>query len=278
MLNCPGPDPLLAPGPHQLAVGRILVNAGIAIAIGDEQVPVGRERGVGAAVERLVAHERRRGAGHAERHQHLAFQRAASDGVAAVVGEVERLVRADMDAVGARIFSLTPGPQEIALAVEDDHRVLAAVEHIDLVLAVDRYGRDIAKLPSVGQLRPVLDDPITVLAAAQNCRHEALSSFLRQGRLSFACTAAASKRCTPHGDGRTNRASGAGRAPSPFVRSTSSRSWRLCRYPGMAGVSMPGGSPDATGGRYGAPGGQCPGAGRVPRTTDERLWQSPSRA
>ena len=155
-------------------------------------MPVGRKRGVGAAVERLVAHEGRRGAGHAERHQHLAFQRAAPDGVAAVVGEVERLVRADMDAVGARILSLTPGPQEIALAVEDDHRVLAAVEHIDLVPAVHRYGRDIAKLPAVGQLRPVLDDPVTVFAAAQNDRHEALSCVLCQARLSFARTATAS--------------------------------------------------------------------------------------
>ena len=192
MLNCPGAGTAFAPGLHELSVRRVLVDAGIAVAIGDEQVPVGGERGVGAAVERLVAHEGRRGAGNAERHQHLAVQGAAPDGVAAVVGEVEGLVRADMDAVGARVLSLAPGPEEIALAVEDDHRVLAPVEHVDPVLAVHRHGRDVPELPPVGQLRPVLDDPVPVCAASQNDRHLPVSSPLCQARFSLAGIAAAS--------------------------------------------------------------------------------------
>src|SRR5262249_23838097 len=61
--------------------------------------------------------------------------------------------------------------QELALAIEDHHRVLAAIEDVDAVLAVDRDGTDVLELPAVGQLRPVLDHPIAMLAAAQYFRH-----------------------------------------------------------------------------------------------------------
>src|SRR5579871_5687751 len=47
----------LAPAPDQFAVGRELVHAGIAVAVGDIDLALRRQRGVGAAVERLAAHE-----------------------------------------------------------------------------------------------------------------------------------------------------------------------------------------------------------------------------
>jgi hypothetical protein len=42
-----------------------------------------------------------------------------------------------MDAVRSWVLPLAPRPQEVAVAVEHDHRVVAAVEDIDIVAAVD---------------------------------------------------------------------------------------------------------------------------------------------
>jgi hypothetical protein len=67
--------------------------------------------------------------------------------------------------------ALAPRPQEVAVAVEHDHGMLPAVEDIDTVLAVDGHRRDVAKFPAVGQLGPVLDRAIAMLAAAQHHRH-----------------------------------------------------------------------------------------------------------
>ena len=74
--------------------------------------------------------------------------------------------------------ALAPGAQEVALAVEHDHRVLAAVEHVDAVLAVHRDRGDVLELPALGQLRPVLHHAVAVLAAAQDRRHR-MSPFDR---------------------------------------------------------------------------------------------------
>src|ERR1700741_1859104 len=67
--------------------------------------------------------------------------------------------------------ALAPTLQEIAVAVEHDHRMGPAVEDIDAVLAVDGDGSDIGQLPAVGQLGPAFDDAIAVLARAENGGH-----------------------------------------------------------------------------------------------------------
>src|SRR6185436_12271970 len=73
--------------------------------------------------------------------------------------------------------------QEIALAVQHHHRMGAAVEDVDLVLAVDRDGSDIAELPAVRQLRKIFDDAVAVLAGAENGWHGlSLCSFWRRDR------------------------------------------------------------------------------------------------
>src|SRR5690242_6381119 len=81
------------------------------------------------------------------------------------------VVGVDVQAVGAREHAFTPGSDEIALAVENHHRMFAAVEDVDAVLAVDAYGGDVGELPAVRQLAPVFDDAVTMLARAQNGRH-----------------------------------------------------------------------------------------------------------
>jgi hypothetical protein len=55
-----------------------------------------------------------------------------------------------VDAVGSRILLLTPRSQKVALAIEDDHRVLTAVEHINVVAAIDADAANLLEGPAVG--------------------------------------------------------------------------------------------------------------------------------
>jgi len=119
-----------------------------------------------AAVERRAAHVRRGLAGNADLEEHLALRGALAHEVAAVVGAVQDVVRVDMQAVRTRKGALAPGAQEVSVAVEHDHRVLAAVERIDAVLAVHRHRGDVLELPALGQLAPAFDHPVPIVAAA----------------------------------------------------------------------------------------------------------------
>jgi hypothetical protein len=55
-----------------------------------------------------------------------------------------------MDAVRPRILALTPRAEEIALTIEDHHRVFAAIEHVDIVAAVNTDAADLLERPAVG--------------------------------------------------------------------------------------------------------------------------------
>ena len=63
MLNWPGSVPGSPHDISSLPSGRIFVDARIAVAVGDVDLALRRQRGVGAAMERLAAHVRRRLAG-----------------------------------------------------------------------------------------------------------------------------------------------------------------------------------------------------------------------
>jgi hypothetical protein len=91
--------------------------------------------------------------------------------VAAVVGQVEDVVGVDVQAVRARVLALAPGAQEVARAVEHDHGVLAAIEHVDVVLAVAGHRGGVLEPPALGELRPVLHHAVAVLTAPKNDRH-----------------------------------------------------------------------------------------------------------
>ena len=90
------------------------------------------------------------------------------DGVVAVVGAVEIVVGVDVQAVRTREQPLAPALEEVALAVEHHHRVLATIEHVDVVLAVDRDRADVGQVPALGELSPVLHHPIAMFAGPQN--------------------------------------------------------------------------------------------------------------
>ena len=175
----------LAPALDQLSVRRVLVHAGIAVAVRHVDLALRRQRRVGAAVERLAAHERRGLARDADGEQHLAVGRALAHRVVAVVGAVEIVVGVDVQAVRAREQPLAPALDEAAVAVQHHHRVLAAIEHVDAVLAVDRDRADVGQIPAVGQLRPVFDHAIAMLARAQN-RHVSSDIVFLGSHLRFA--------------------------------------------------------------------------------------------
>jgi len=69
--------------------------------------------------------------------------------------------------VRAREHPLAPRAQEVALAVEHDHRVLAAIEHIHVVLFIDADRANFLERPPGRQLGPILDRLVTVVAAAE---------------------------------------------------------------------------------------------------------------
>ncbi len=122
-------------------------------------------------MERLAAHVWRRLAGDADLEQDLALERALAHGVVAVVGAVECLVRADVDAVRVPEHALAPGSKKIPLAVEHHHRVFAAVEDVDLVLGIDGDGCGVTQRPAVRQLCPVLHHFVAELAGSERDGH-----------------------------------------------------------------------------------------------------------
>src|SRR6185503_18322530 len=144
------------------------VDARVAVAVAHVDVTARRKRRVRAAVEGRAAHVGRRLPRHAKLEQHLALGGALPHHVPAVVGAVEDVVRVDVQPVRARKGSLAPRADEVALAVEHDHRVLAAVEYVDPVLAVHRDGGDVLEFPALGQLRPVLEHAIPMVSATED--------------------------------------------------------------------------------------------------------------
>ena len=69
----------------------------------------------------------------------------------AIIYTVDHIIRADMDAMRAGAEqALTPGAQEVAIAIKDNHRVLAAVEDVHVVLGVHRDASHVDELQPDG--------------------------------------------------------------------------------------------------------------------------------
>src|SRR5215472_15700280 len=157
----------LAPRVEQTAVGRILVDLGVEITVGDEKVAGVRINGdMSALVERLAAHCSGGSAAHADRHQDLPVARAFSHRMVENIGEPDAILRADRNTVGAREHLLVaPALKELSVAIEDYDRAVAAIEHIDAALGVDGDSGDVVG-PLVGHFAPFFDDFVEVVAAA----------------------------------------------------------------------------------------------------------------
>lgn len=173
--------PRLAPRSDQLARGRKDVDARVPVAVGDVDLPLRADGDVGRAIERRAATLDRSGrlaviariGGHvqrAHRHEQSAFGGELAHRVIAVVGGEDGAVGGDIDAVRAQgEFALAPGALVVALAVVDDHRILAPAHQVHAIFAVHRHTRDIPVRKPLGQLLPAFDDVVFDLI-----RHERL--------------------------------------------------------------------------------------------------------
>src|SRR4051812_45420001 len=97
--------------------------------------------------------------------------------MAAVIGQIDRIVRPHMNAVRPRILALAPRAQEVALAIEYHDRVFPAVENIDVVVGADPDRPDLLEGPPVRQLRPILYDAVFEIAGANNNGHARFSPY-----------------------------------------------------------------------------------------------------
>jgi hypothetical protein len=81
-----------------------------------------------------------------------------------IIGAVDGIVRTDAAAVSATEESLSPRMNYVAIAIEDDYRVLAAIQDIDLVFLVNSDSTDIKEAPAFGQLCPTINQFIPMLS------------------------------------------------------------------------------------------------------------------
>src|SRR5215469_2928591 len=84
-----------------------------------------------------------------------------------------------MDAVRPRILALTPRAEKIALAIEDNHRMLAAIEHIDIVVSIDPDPANLLERPALWQFRPFSNDAVPELATSDNHRTPPVRASIR---------------------------------------------------------------------------------------------------
>jgi len=122
--------------------------------------------------ERCATHEPARPARDANFEQDFSIECALAHGVVAIVGAIDRVVRPHADAVGTVENSFSPGFEEISLAIEHTHRMLAAIEDVNAILPVYSDRANIAELPASGQLRPTFLDPVRIRAASDCGAHK----------------------------------------------------------------------------------------------------------
>ena len=58
--------------------------------------------------------------------------------------------------MGREEHILAPGPQEIAVLIQDNHRVLAAIKREEVVVGVDGDACNFLVEPSIGQVAPLV--------------------------------------------------------------------------------------------------------------------------
>src|ERR1051326_7372942 len=140
-----------------------------------------------AAVKWLATHEGRRLTRHPKLQQDFAVQRDLAYEMPAIIGEKHRVVGGYMDAVRPRVSALAPGAQEVAFAVEDHHRMHAAIKDIDVIVAVHSDPANLLERPAIGQLGPVGIDPISIVPVSNDHRptpsRDRLGGFLSRHQL-----------------------------------------------------------------------------------------------
>ena len=80
-----------------------------------------------------------------------------------VVDDVDCVIGADMQAVRPYELAFAPGSQVSPLAVQDDHRVIAADQDEKPVVRVHAHICDLVEVPSFRQVPPGLPLPVDVI-------------------------------------------------------------------------------------------------------------------
>ena len=153
----PDVDARLAPGQLQFALGRVAVDARVAVAVADEDRAVVRgDGGVRRAVEGLAAVPLRGHPRLADGEHEFALARPLRDRVGAVVGAVEEAVRPDADRVRAvREHARPEAAQDAPARFEHDDRVIDVPrEQVDQILGVDGDAGALVEGHALGQLLP----------------------------------------------------------------------------------------------------------------------------
>ena len=147
------PGEFVGPGP------RIDMNPGVAIAVGDLDVPIGGHDGCrGRPVKRGAAPLGRRMIARANLHHLLALGRELLNGMDAIVRHQQRAIVGDIQAVGAVTKeALAKRAQVVPVAIEDHERVLSTGQDVDLVLGIHRYPWAFLKRDTLGEFAPPLD-------------------------------------------------------------------------------------------------------------------------
>ena len=149
VLNSPGSVPERPQESSSLPSGEILVHDGVAVPVGNVDIAGVRVDGcMGRIAEGFAAESARSSSLLAQCHQQSTVQRELANGMVGCVDAVERLVRPDGSAVSAREDALAPRVDDGAIAVEDDHGMLAAVEHVDVVVCVNGNRRGLLVRPA----------------------------------------------------------------------------------------------------------------------------------
>ena len=144
-----------APGGDQRAVGREAMDAGIAVAVGDVDLAVGRLGRCGRMVERRVE---RGPVPLAQRLQELAVAVEAQHLVGVAVGHQDRAVGGGIDVVRFGQHAFAPGAGEPAVAIEhQDRPVGAALGDVHAALAVHHQVGQEAEALARRQLAPTCD-------------------------------------------------------------------------------------------------------------------------
>ncbi len=145
-----------SPGKDMLPLKRVLVHAGIAIAIGDIEIArLGIEGHLGGLVKGLAAVPSGRLTGHADGHQQFAVQAELIDTMGSIVRTVKGIIRTRCEAVGSGERALAPGGHKTAVGLKDHHGMIPPVKDVDAILAIHGHVGHLFEGPAFGQLGPL---------------------------------------------------------------------------------------------------------------------------
>src|SRR5262249_34699535 len=146
------PGAQFAPLLDVLAAAVEVDNAGVAVAVGDEDVARWRDGHVGGLVE--VARVPPRDALCTARQGQLALPAVLLPGVVGDVRHPDVALRVDPDVVGGLDRVLAPGADEVPLRVVDLHWRRAAREDVHAVVAIDGDAGHVPPAGGRGLVRP----------------------------------------------------------------------------------------------------------------------------